>query len=442
MKRCAVFFVLLAAGGIVPAQAQQGPTTAPLGGPGPAAASAPSAAPAPAAAPAAAPGQCPVSGATTAPLGGPRPAADKLGQCPVSGATTAPSAGRPMSAEMAQMLGLSSPAGGATTWPAASSASISIQAVQGTKDGPKITGGKATIRLYRGQGIEPEVLEANLDEHGAALLEKLSLARPFQPVVTIEHAGVSYEAVGEAMTPDQPTQKIEVRVYETTNKRPDIKIPMRHVVAIARPEGLRVMDMMIVNNPAERSWTGAVGPDGKTAAVSVGLPAGARDIEMDGAFEPCCASVINGRLVSSAPLVPGQSQYRVAYLVPGAAGLANIDIDVPLATGMMIVLVPEDQSGNVKVEGLAKGDASPANGNGMMMRAFTGRDVAPGQKISLTITGMPEAASAESAPWSTPQIVGIFGGGLILVLCAAFLLAKPGRKPAQAEAKASRAKGA
>ncbi len=336
----------------------------------------------------------------------------------------------------AQQSPATAPAGaGATTQPAASSASISIQAVQGTKDGPKITGGKATIRLYRGEGIEPEVLEANLDEHGAALLENLSLARPFQPVVTIEYAGASYEAIGDPMTPATPSQKIEVPVYETTDKRPDLKIQMRHVVAKATGEGLRVMDYLIVNNPADRTWTGTVGPDGKPATMWVTLPAGATDIEMDGAFHSCCASVKDGKLVSTAPLVPGQSQFRVAYLVPGKGGKASMTIDAPAPVGGMMLMVPEDQAGFAKVDGLEKGDAFPINGNGTTMRAFMGRDIMPGQKIVLTMTGLPQAAEAVSF-WSTPKIVGIVGGGVLLVLCVIFLVVKPGRKSGQAEAQA------
>jgi hypothetical protein len=397
MKRYAVLLVLLAAGGLGPlrgtvaAEARQGPTTAPAGA---------------------------------------------AAQCPVSGATTAPAAGRPMSSAMAEMLGLTPPAGaGATTGPAASGASISIQAVQGTKDGPKITGGKATIRLYRGEGIEPEVMDANLDGNGMALLENLSLARPFQPVVTIEHAGASYEAVGEPITPDQPTQKIDVDVYETTDKRPDLKVKMRHVVAKATDEGLRVMDVLIVSNPADRTWTGAVGPDGKPAAMSVALPAGVKDIEMDGAFHSCCAVLKDGKLVSSAPLLPGQSEFRIAYLVPGKGGKASMTIETPAPVEGMILMVPEDQAGFANVEGLEKGEAYYAKGNGTTMRTFMGQDVMPGRKITLTMTGLPEAAQADGF-WSTPKIAGIVGGGVLLVICIVFLIAKPGRKPGQAEARA------
>ena len=210
---------------------------------------------------------------------------------------------------------------------------------------------------------------------------------------------------------------------------------MRHVVAKATDAGLLVMDFLIVNNPADRTWTGTVGPDGKPATMWVALPVGAKDIEMDGAFHECCARQEDGKLVSTAPLVPGQSQFRVAYLVPGEGGKASMTIEAPAPVGGMMLMVPEDQAGFANIEGLEKGQAFPADGNGAMMRAFMGRDIMPGQKITLTMTGLPEAVAPEGF-WSTPKIVGIVGGAVLLVICVIFLVAKPGRKSGQAEAQA------
>lgn len=344
---------------------------------------------------------------------------------------TAP-ADKPMSAAMAEMLGLAPPgAAETTTQPASTIATISIQVIQGTKDGPKITGGKATVELFRGG--EPQVIEVNLDAHGVALLENLSLASPFDPRVTIEYAGTSYQAVGEPMTPTQSSQKIEVKVYETTDQRPELTIGMRHVMAIATPEGLRVRDVMVVNNPADRTWTGSPGADGKPSTMWVGLPAGVTDLTMEGGFHSCCARVIDGKLVSSSPLVPGQLQFHVMYLLPGTDGQAQMEINAPAPIGTMILMVPQSQANNVTVEGLEKGRIFP--GDGKPMQSFIGKEVAAGQKIVLTMTGMPQAVEiAPEGEWSTPQILGVVGVALLVVLSVLILAFKAGRKAAQASA--------
>jgi hypothetical protein len=278
------------------------------------------------------------------------------------------------------------------------------------------------------------VLDANLDEHGVALLKNLSLARPFQPVVTIEHAGASYEAVGEPMMPTKPSQKIEVTIYEATDKRPELNILMRYVHAFATAEGLHIADMLIVNNPADRAWLGSAGPDGTRSAMWVALPAGAKDIAMDGDFHECCARQEDGKVVSNAPLVPGQSQFRLEYIVPCGGGRASATIDAPAPVRGMTVMVPEEQVGIIQVEGLEKSKTFPSK-EGVVLRSFKGEGIMPGQKITLTMTGLPEAAEAEGF-WSTPKVVGIVGGAVLLVICVIFLIAKPGRKSGQAEAQA------
>ena len=355
-------------------------------------------------------------------------------------AATAPAA-KPISSSMAEMLGLTPPAPAeTTTQPASTIATISVQVVQGTKDGPKITGGRASVELFR-RGPEPEVIEVDLDAHGVALLENLSLASPFQPRVTIEYAGASYQAVGERMTPTQSTQKINVTVYETTDKRPELAIKMRHIRAIATPEGLRVEDILVVNNPADRTWTGSPGADGKPRTMWVGLPAGATDLKMEGGFHSCCARVIDGKLVSSSPLAPGLLQCRVMYLLPGADSQARMEIDVPVPVGTMILMVPQSQAHNATIEGLERGGIFP--GDGKPMQSFVGRGIAPGQKVVLTMTGMPQAVeTAPEGEWSTPQILGIVGVALLVVMFVLILAFKAGQRAAQASAGTPGAKDA
>ena len=149
--------------------------------------------------------------------------------------------------------------------------------------------------------------------------------------------------------------------------------------------------------------------------------------------------MIDGKLVSSSPLLPGQSQFRVMYLLGGADGKARVEIDAPAPVGGMILIVPRQQAENATVEGLEKGEVFP--GNGMPMQSFVGKGIAPGQKIVLTMTDMPQPVEAEGK-WSTPQIMGIAGIAVLLILFVVILALKPGRKAAQASAETPGAKDA
>jgi hypothetical protein len=229
------------------------------------------------------------------------------------------------------------------------------------------------------------------------------------------------------MTPANPHQKIELRVHETTDEKPDYKIQMRHVYAIAREEGVRVMDVMVVQNPADRAWLGTADANGERSAVWVQLPAGAKDIEMEGGFHACCARVEDGKITSTAALVPGQTQFRVAYLLEPKDGKLEMAIHTPAPVGGMMLMVPEDQTGQITVTGLQRGQSFRARGDGMLMRSYTGRGLMPGQVVNLAVAELPQAA-AEEGFWSGPKVIGIVGGVIVLLLCIVFLAARPARK--------------
>ena len=130
----------------------------------------------------------------------------------------------------------------------AGTASIAIQAIQGTKGGPKVGGDPVTIELF-GKGGKLDTIDAQLDEHGVATLEGLPLAAHFVPKVTVKHAGVSYEAVGQPMDAARPSQKITVTVHETSDREPDWQVQMWHIMLHPTEEGIHVSEMLAVDNP-------------------------------------------------------------------------------------------------------------------------------------------------------------------------------------------------
>ena len=224
------------------------------------------------------------------------------------------------------MLSSDSPAG--STRPAeagAATATIAIHAVQGTKDGPAVAGDEVTVELFFKDG-QTKTLEDRLDEHGMLVLEDLPLEVPFQPRIRVQHAGVSYEAVGERMGPEQTSQKIDVKVYETTEQQPDWSVHMWHFIAEPTAEGLAVTEMLAVHNPADRAWLGRADDQAGRSTLAVHLPADAKVLNMDGGFHECCTKRIGEQLVDTMPLRPGVSQYRLHYVLPAVDGAARLSL--------------------------------------------------------------------------------------------------------------------
>ena len=124
---------------------------------------------------------------------------DNTPVCPVTGATGAASTLPAMPPNHSATPG-TMPATGA-----GAVGTISIQAVQRTKGGPAIGEDNVTILLIQpndenGRPPEPKTIKIKLDKQGKADLKNLSLQTMFKPQVFVDHAGVLFDAAGEAIS--------------------------------------------------------------------------------------------------------------------------------------------------------------------------------------------------------------------------------------------------
>ncbi len=304
-------------------------------------------------------------------------------------------------------------------------ASITIQAVQGTKDGPKITGGHVTLELFRKEE-KPHRMTAQLDANGRAVLKDLPVKAPFQPRVTIEYKGATYQAVGRVVNPAHPHQSMTLKIYETTEQAPAWDIAMRHIMLTPSADGLNVSEMIIVQNPIDRSWLGPPNSHGFRASVALDLPAGARDIELSGALHMHWAKIIDNRLYHTRALVPGTSHLRLNYTMPVTNGQARVEVVSPVPVKRLMVFIPDDGS-QFQAEGLES--TSFPDSRQKNMRAYMAPGELPaGQQTVLIVSGMPEAREVTDGSANLSKTLAAIGGGLVLILCVVVLVIKPAKK--------------
>lgn len=308
---------------------------------------------------------------------------------------------------------------------------ISIQAVQGTRNGPKITGGDVTVELFRQEG-EPHRMKAQLDANGRAVLKDLPVKAPFQPRVTIEHGGAFYQVLGRVVDPAHPHQSITVKVYETTEQTPAWDIAMRHIMLSPVDDGLRVSEMVIVRNPADRSWLAPPNDHGFRASVAFDLPAGASDISLGGTLHMHWAKIVGHRLYHTRPLVPGASRLRLSYTMPATNGRARVEVVAPVSVERLTVLLPDDGThfqaeGPQGAEGLQPTSFSDPRMKDM--RAYEAPGELPaGQQTVLIVSGLPRARTVVDRSANLSKTLAAIGGGLALILCVVVLVIKPSKK--------------
>ena len=310
----------------------------------------------------------------------------------------------------------------------AAEGTITIQAVQGTEGGPQIAEEDAVVQLVRpgdaNSMSEPQRISVKLDKHGEGLLEHLPLQPPFQPRVGVKHGGVWFDAVGKPMDAANPSQKITVAVYETTTQTPKWEIQRRHLRMHPTPDGLEVMELLELFNPADRAWLGAADTKGNRSWQVLSLPAGARYVTPSDGL-----SVLAGKLVSLAPLNPGPSLVTVTYKVPVKDGRANLDLAASAPVQSTMIFLPDD---NTTLEGKGVQSAGMFNMEAPM-RAFEAPALDADQHLLLTVGNLgnkAESPAADAAPSSSalPRTLAAVGGGVILVFCIVLLVIRPRKK--------------
>jgi hypothetical protein len=293
---------------------------------------------------------------------------------------------------------------------------IAIRAVQGTEGGEAIRSVPIEIELYH-RGMLLDTVKAELDEHGVALVEDLPVAMGLQPLVKVFYSGVTYQKVGNLMDAQRNQQMVEIVCYELTEEEPAWKLGMRHVMVSLAPDGVQVTEVVLVNNPTDRTWIGIPQAEGKAITTQFVLPESASSVMLgDGFHDWCCTTEREARLLNHLPLTPGSTEMIYAYFLPARRGSVAVDITAPAQIDHLMVLIPDDLK-TASYTGLV---AAGVNTMGERpLRMYTGVQMEPGRTAQIVLTGL-APTEAMSAGWIAKALAAVGGGAILLV--AAFLI--------------------
>lgn len=316
----------------------------------------------------------------------------------------------------AGMVGPDAPAAGVT-------GAIAVKAVQGTPGGPAIANAPITVQLIH-RGAVIKTIEAELDEHGVAVLEDLPIGMGVTPVVHVTYGKVGYQQPGEIMNAEARQQTIEVVCYELSSEAPDWHIAMRHVMVGRDPQGLTVAEVIVIDNPENRTWTGTPVESGQPVTCVLPLPEGATNVALGRGFHDwCCTTFESGKLSNHLPLMPQRSELHFRYTIPVVDGGALLRIPIEQAVAEMMVVVPEELA-TEGVEGLDLGGTETFGGR--TVRYYRSSDVEAGRPMEVRLAGLthdhePGAASGASII----RTVGGIGAGLLVLITAIVLMRRP-----------------
>ncbi|MFO0829393.1 MAG: hypothetical protein U0572_14745 [Phycisphaerales bacterium] len=302
---------------------------------------------------------------------------------------------------------------------------LAVRAVQGTKDGPAVAGDEAEVLFFQGDRPVKQI-KTILDEQGLLLIDDLPVGLGLRPLVRIKHGGVFYQNVGATLDANRPKGSMDVTVYEVTDNAPPWTIVMRHIVATRAHDGLDVSEMVVVNNPTDRTWLGAPpAPDGRRTTVTVALPASAADVQLERGFHGwCCTAFDRPVLAVQMPFMPGEYSYRFAYHVPLHEGAADLRVSAPATTQRAAIFVPD---AGERAEPANVNDGGIATDGDLKAHMFTADAVPASTPFGVSLSGFVTAATApaaSTAPVSTGSSAAFWVLGSLVAVLLFFVVVK------------------
>lgn len=314
----------------------------------------------------------------------------------------------------------------ATSKPATGTGSLIVRAAQGTKDGPKVGGESVHVDFYCQHGQAENQADGTLDGSGLAVFP-IPKGEPYRAVVTVVHAGIPYEASAASVTADTPDPVIKVTVYETTAATPPWSLIARHMGIVAMPDGLGVVEEIVVTNPTDRTWTASQVNPKALATVILPLPDGASQVALlNPDTPPVPGNAANGQLFLASAIPPGTSRINLQYFIPVVAGQAKIELKAP--ANVLRTLV-DLQGPGVDVEGDSL-TLQPTNDN--RLRRYVGGELAAGESLNFTLRltgpGAGQASGIGAGKWLTKVGLGAAAAlVIVIVLVKVFKRGEPTR---------------
>ncbi|MGC8878616.1 MAG: hypothetical protein ACP5R2_05285 [Anaerolineae bacterium] len=216
----------------------------------------------------------------------------------------------------------------------------------------------------------------------------------------VEYQGVTFHSNFVNFEPGSTQVSITLNVYETTNVPETIHIKRFHFIILMRERGaLSVLELYQFGNEGDRAFVGTTDNRGMRETVRMALPAGVRDLTLQSGTPGVDFIVKPDELVATAPLLPGEETYDVAfvYLVPYSTSSIVLDrrlyYDTTAVNGLLMDVGAEMRSDLLRFVG-------ERTAQGQNFLQFVGEDLRAGQLLGITLNHLDQIrlldASAET----------------------------------------------
>ena len=239
-------------------------------------------------------------------------------------------------------------------------------------------------------------LETVSDADGRFRFEGLEVSPDLSYVVSTSYLGVDYST--EPIDLSQPEAPIHLLVYETTAQDSDISI-LRASMAIPRVDSstglIQILEVVTFVNQGDRTYVGQLFSDPEQGGVlRLHLPPSSLDVSLGNGFGPQGPLPASDGMLGRSPVPPGEFLVVYAYKVPFADEVHTIEKLYAYPVGRATFLI--DTSGP-RPSSQQLTSVQTVEVNGVPNFQLSGRDFQPGERVSVTLTGLPSLVALGSS---------------------------------------------
>ena len=293
--------------------------------------------------------------------------------------------------------------------------------VNGTADGGSVGGLTVTLLAFRGEQ-EQARQSATADADGAFRFDGLDTSAGYTYQLIAPYSQVEYGGTPIVFGPGEAAKNTELRVYETTEADPGLRIDWAMVVfdqVDQRSQTVTAFELLTLVNPSDHTFVPTTtGPSGPMGLLRFSLPSGAGQLTPGPGLGENDLFQVDRGFATSDPVLPGLHELGFRYTVPYRGKSLSFERSIVYDTGELWVLVREDGPAIVSD---ALQEAEPLTLGGVRYRVLASRSLAAGARVTLDLTGLQSSLLDRLPLQSLPsQTWGVASVALALVIVGAY----------------------
>lgn len=291
--------------------------------------------------------------------------------------------------------------------------------LNGTADGGSVGGLTVTLLVFRGEQ-EQARQSATADADGAFRFDGLDTSAGYTYQVIATYSEVEYGGTPVVFGPSETTKETELRLYETTDVDPGLRIDWAMVVfdqVDQRSQTVTAFELLTVVNPSDRTFVPTTtGPSGPMGLLRFSLPSGAGQLTPGPGLGANDLFQVDRGFATSDPVLPGLHELGFRYTVPYRGESLSFERSIVYDTGELWVLVRED---GPAIASDALQEAEPLALGGVRYRVLATRSLAAGARVTLDVIGL-SSSFLDRLPLLPSQTWGVASIALALAIVGAY----------------------